>query len=220
MNNTLLNYKQIIEKIDSCKKKNRNDLDVNLTVVSKTFSAEVIEPLILEGHKIFGENKVQEASSKWENLKKKYNNIRLHLIGPLQTNKVNLALKTFDTIETIDREKLAVKIKNSSENLNKEFEFFVQVNTGSESQKSGIELNKTKSFTDWLINDLKLNVTGLMCIPPFDEDPTIHFKLLRQKKLECSLRHLSMGMSNDFEQAIIAGTTFVRVGSAIFGKRN
>lgn len=220
MNNILLNYKQIIEKIDSCKKKNRNDLDVNLTVVSKTFSAEVIEPLILEGHKIFGENKVQEASSKWENLKKKYNNIRLHLIGPLQTNKVNLALKTFDTIETIDREKLAVKIKNSSENLNKEFEFFVQVNTGNESQKSGIELNKTKSFTDWLINDLKLNVTGLMCIPPFDEDPTNHFKLLRQKKLECSLRHLSMGMSNDFEQAIIAGTTFVRVGSAIFGKRN
>ena len=142
------------------------------------------------------------------------------MIGPLQTNKVNLALKTFDTIETIDREKLAVKIKNSSENLNKEFEFFVQVNTGSESQKSGIELAKTKSFTDWLINDLKLNVTGLMCIPPFDEDPTIHFKLLRQKKLECSLRHLSMGMSNDFEQAIIAGTTFVRVGSAIFGKRN
>ena len=221
MNNTLLNYKQIIEKIDFCKKKNRNDEEVNLTVVSKTFSSEVIEPLILEGHKIFGENKVQEASTKWENLKKKYNNIKLHLIGPLQTNKVNLALKTFDTIETIDREKLAVKIKNSCENFSrKDFEFFIQVNTGNESQKSGIELNKTKSFTDWIINDLKLNVTGLMCIPPFDEDPSIHFKLLKQKKLECNLRHLSMGMSNDFEQAIIAGTTFVRVGSAIFGKRN
>ena len=148
---------------------------------------------------------MQEASSKWENLKQKYSNLRLHLIGPLQTNKVNLALKTFDTIETIDREKL---------------EYFVQVNTGNESQKSGIELKKTKSFTDWIINDLELNVTGLMCIPPFDEDPTIHFKLLMQKKLECNLRHLSMGMSNDFEQAIAAGATFVRVGSAIFGKRN
>lgn len=220
MNNTLLNYKQIIQKIDSCKKKNRNKEDVNLTVVSKTFSADVIEPLILEGHKIYGENKVQEASSKWKDLKQKYNNVRLHLIGPLQTNKVNLALKTFDIIETIDREKLAIKVKNSAENfLNKKFEFFVQVNTGNESQKSGIELTKTKSFTDWIINDLKLNVTGLMCIPPLDQDPATHFKLLMQKKLECNLRHLSMGMSNDFEEAIKAGATFVRVGSAIFGKR-
>lgn len=221
MNNTLSNYKQIIQKIDLCKKKKSIEENINLTVVSKTFSAEAIVPLILEGHKIFGENKVQEASSKWEGLKQTYSNVRLHLIGPLQTNKVNLALKTFDTIETIDREKLAVKIKNSSENfINKKFEYFVQVNTGKESQKSGIELKKTKSFTDWIINDLKLNVTGLMCIPPFDEDPTIHFKLLMQKKLECNLRHLSMGMSNDFEQAIRAGATFVRVGSAIFGKRN
>ena len=215
----LLNYKHITAKIDVIKKKNSSK--TNLIAVSKTFPPENIEPLILEGHYLFGENKVQEAYSKWLPLKKKYKNIELHLIGPLQSNKINIALEVFDVIETIDREKLVKKISSKIEKNGKDtHEFFVQVNTGNESQKSGLRFSEVKNFVGWAKNDMKLNVTGLMCIPPINDNPLEHFRLLRKKKEECNLNHLSMGMSKDFEIAIENGSTFVRVGSAIFGQRS
>ena len=215
----LLNYKHITAKIDALKKK--NNAKTNLIAVSKTFPPENIEPLINQGHFIFGENKVQEASSKWLPLKKKYRKVQLHLIGPLQTNKVNSALEVFDVIETVDREKLVHKIYSKIENVEKDVhEFFVQVNTGNESQKSGLDISEVKNFVRWAKNDMKLNITGLMCIPPMYDNPFEHFKLLREKKEECNLKHLSMGMSKDFDIAIQNGSTFVRVGSAIFGQRS
>ncbi len=191
-----------------------------MIAVSKTFPTEKIEPLIIQGQKIFGENKVQEASVKWLPLKRKYKNLRLHLIGPLQSNKMNLALDVFDVIETIDREKIVRKISKKQESIEKKnHEYFIQVNTGNESQKSGLKLSEVNNFVDWAINDMKLNVTGLMCIPPINENPEKHFQILRKKKEECNLNHLSMGMSKDYEIAIENGSTFVRVGSAIFGER-
>ena len=151
--------------------------------------------------------------------KKKYKNIELHLIGPLQSNKINAALEVFDVIETIDREKLVKKISSKIEIGKDTHEFFVQVNTGNEAQKSGLDFSEVKTFVRWAKNDMKLNITGLMCIPPVNENPLEHFKLLRKKKEECNLKHLSMGMSKDFEIAIENGSTLVRVGSAIFGQR-
>ena len=215
----LLKYKHITAKINALKKK--NNAKTNLIAVSKTFPAENIEPLIIQGHLIYGENKVQEALSKWLPLKKKYKNVQLHLIGPLQSNKINAALEIFDVIETIDREKLVNKISPKIQNIGKDaHEFFVQVNTGNESQKSGLDISEVKNFVGWAKNDKKLNITGLMCIPPVNDNPKEHFKLLRKKKEECKLKHLSMGMSKDFEIAIQNGSTFVRVGSAIFGQRS
>mgnify|MGYP001254550081 FL=1 len=215
----LLKYKHITAKINALKKK--NNAKTNLIAVSKTFPAENIEPLIIQGHLIYGENKVQEALSKWLPLKKKYKNVQLHLIGPLQSNKINAALEIFDVIETIDREKLVNKISPKIQNIGKDaHEFFVQVNTGNESQKSGLGISEVKNFVGWAKNDKKLNITGLMCIPPVNDNPIEHFKLLRKKKEECKLKHLSMGMSKDFEIAIQNGSTFVRVGSAIFGQRS
>ena len=214
----LLNYKHITAKINAEKKK--SNVNTNLIAVSKTFPPECIEPLIIQGHSIFGENKVQEALSKWLPLKKKYQKVRLHLIGPLQSNKINIALDIFDVIETIDREKLVNKISSKIQNIGKNaHEFFVQVNTGNEAQKSGLDISEVKNFVGWAKNDKQLNITGLMCIPPVNDNPTEHFKLLKKKKEECNLQHLSMGMSNDFEVAIQNGSTFVRVGSAIFGQR-
>ena len=150
---------------------------------------------------------------------KKYSNIQLHLIGPLQTNKIKIALEVFDIIETLDREKLAKKISMNLDKNKKTHEFFVQVNTGNEPQKSGIKLSEVNGFVDWVRNDMNLNVTGLMCIPPIDDDPSNHFRVLSEKRDDCGLRHLSMGMSNDYETALSFGSTFIRVGSAIFGKR-
>lgn len=214
----LLNYKHITAKINAQKKK--SNIKTNLIAVSKTFPPESIEPLIIQGQCIFGENKVQEALNKWLPLKKKYKKVRLHLIGPLQSNKINVALEVFDVIETIDREKLVNKISSKIQKIGKnKHEFFVQVNTGNEAQKSGLSISEVKNFVGWAKNDKKLNITGLMCIPPVNDNPIEHFKLLKKKKEECDLQHLSMGMSNDFEIAIQNGSTFVRVGSAIFGQR-
>ena len=153
-------------------------------------------------------------------MKKKYTGIKLHLIGPLQTNKIKQALEVFDVFETIDREKLVKKICANLGLFEKHYQFFVQVNTGNEPQKSGLKLDEVQNFVGWAINDMKLNVTGLMCIPPIDDEPSDHFKLLKNKKEECGLKYISMGMSKDYESAIKYGSTHVRVGSAIFGKRS
>ena len=192
--------------------------------MSKQFPKETIQILINKGHKIFGENKVQEAQSKWIDLKRENpeKKIELHLIGPLQSNKANLALDIFDVIQTVDREKIALKLNKYLEEKadTKKKKFFIQVNIGDEKQKSGIEQNLAPQFFKWCSNDLKLNIMGLMCIPPFGEPPEPFFKRLRNLCDQLNLKHASMGMSNDFESAIKHGATFIRVGTKIFGKRN
>ncbi len=189
-----------------------------LIAVSKTFSEDKIQLVINQGHHVFGENKVQEATKKWINLKKRNKNIELHLIGPLQSNKVKEALEVFDVIQTIDREKIVKKIKD---NLNaKETKFFVQVNIGNEPQKNGLKISEVDAFVKWCVNDMNLRIDGLMCIPPVDGESSYYFNLLSNLKEKLRLTHASMGMSSDFAKAIRFGATYLRVGSAIFGNRN
>lgn len=195
--------------------------DITLLGASKGQSQGIIIPFIELGVTHFGENRVQEAYEKWPEIKKHYPNTVLHLIGPLQTNKVSDALLLFDVIQTLDREKLAEAIakeiaKSPSVKTKK---FFIQVNIGEEEQKAGVTPADTKSFVQFC-RDLKLNVAGLMCIPPIDVQPAPHFALLRTLAQENNLHELSMGMSNDYETAIRMGSTCVRIGTALFGARN
>ena len=224
MNKILSNYNEILKQIRVCERNLEGKYcEPRLIAVSKQFPKEIIQILVNKGHKIFGENKVQEAKSKWVDLKKENpkKNIELHLIGPLQSNKANLALDIFDVIQTVDREKIALKLKKYLEEKNDiKKKFFIQVNIGGEKQKSGIEENLAQQFFKWCSNDLKLNIIGLMCIPPFGQPPEPFFKRLRNLCDQLNLEHASMGMSNDFESAIHHGATFVRVGTGIFGQRN
>ena len=225
MNKILSNYNEILKQIRSCKRKlNGKYCEPELIAVSKQFPKEVIQILVSEGHTTFGENKVQEAQSKWVDLKQANSgkNIELHLIGPLQSNKANLALDIFDVIQTVDREKIALKLNKylqEKTNINKK-KFFIQVNIGGEKQKSGIEEGLAKQFIQWCSNDLSLNIIGLMCIPPLDQPPEPFFKRLRSLCDQFDLKHASMGMTNDFKSAIDHGATFIRVGTGIFGKRD
>ena len=188
----------------------------NIIAVSKTFKLDHIIHLINYGHTHYGENKVQEAVEKWEKVKKENNNIKLHLIGKLQTNKVKFAVKIFDYIHSLDSEKLANKIASYE---NKKIKLFIQVNIGNEEQKSGISVNKLNDFYQFC-KDLKLNVIGLMCIPPIDDNSAIYFKKMSDLKQKLNLNELSMGMSSDYLDALQHGSTFLRIGSDIFGKRN
>ena len=221
MNQIVKNYRRIISQIERYNKEfSSTSQDPKLIAVSKTFPEEKIQLIINEGHRVFGENRVQEAIKKWPNLKKKNNNLELHLIGPLQSNKVKEAVEIFDVIQTIDREKIAKKIKEQIEKTNKKnMQFFVQVNIGNELQKSGIQINDLKNFLDWCQNEIQLKITGLMCIPPLDEEPSFYFNILRNLCNKYKLQHASMGMSNDFIKAIQFGATYLRVGSSIFGPR-
>lgn len=191
-----------------------------LIAVSKTFAAEDIVPVIAAGQRLFGENRVQEAKSKWPALKAANPDLELHLIGPLQSNKAREAVELFDVIHTIDREKIAAAIANEMTALGRKPKLFVQVNTGLEPQKAGIDPREAKAFVDLCRTTYGLEIAGLMCIPPADEEPGPHFALLAKIARDCDLPRLSMGMSSDFETAIAFGATHVRVGSAIFGKRD
>ncbi|MEP2978503.1 MAG: YggS family pyridoxal phosphate-dependent enzyme [Lentilitoribacter sp.] len=193
---------------------------LELVAVSKTYDADVIQQVIDEGQRIFGENRVQEAQGKWPELKSKNADIELHLIGPLQSNKTADALELFDVIESVDREKIARSIAKESQRLGKCPSLFVQVNTGLEEQKAGIEPNKAVDFVRFCKDELSLPIVGLMCIPPADENPGPHFALLCKLAQEAELQDVSMGMSGDYETAIAFGATHVRVGSAIFGARD
>ena len=203
-------------------KSNLEDLKINnlpkIIAVSKTFKLNEILPLIEHGHTDFGENKIQEAIEKWTDLKEKNTNIQLHMIGKLQTNKVKLAVKLFDYIHSVDTEKLAKKISDEQEKINKKIKIFIQVNIGKENQKTGIDKDRVSDLVIYC-KKINLNVVGLMCIPPVDQDPTIYFKeiFLINKKLNFS--DLSMGMSSDYIQATQNGSTYLRIGSSIFGKR-
>ena len=190
-----------------------------LVAVSKKQNDDKVIEALKAGQKYFGENRVQEAQERWSLKTQQYNNLEIRLIGPLQTNKVKQALNLFDVIETIDREKLAKEIANNFNENIKTKSFYIQINTGSEIQKSGIEPNESDSFIEYCKEDLRLSVVGLMCIPPLNEEPAMHFALLKKIAERNNLNELSMGMSNDFKEAIKFGATSVRVGSAIFGNR-
>ncbi|MFZ1814878.1 MAG: YggS family pyridoxal phosphate-dependent enzyme [Rhizobiaceae bacterium] len=192
---------------------------VSLVCVSKTFDGDAIRPVIAAGQRVFGENRVQEAQGKWIELKKETDTIELHLIGPLQSNKAGVAVQLFDVIETVDREKIATAIAREIRKQGRKPKLLVQVNTGNEPQKAGIEPEKTVAFVKHCRDDLGLEIDGLMCIPPVNENPGPHFALLAKLADEAGLDVLSMGMSGDYETAIGLGATHVRVGSAIFGSR-
>jgi pyridoxal phosphate enzyme (YggS family) len=193
---------------------------VGLVAVSKTKPVEEIRPVIAAGQRVFGENRVQEAQSKWPSLKAETPDLELHLIGPLQSNKTADAVALFDVIQTVDREKIAREIAREIKKQGRAPGLFIQVNTGSEPQKAGIEPDAAADFIDLCRNELGLRIRGLMCIPPIGENPGPHFALLAKIAGETGLKDLSMGMSDDYQTAIAFGATQVRVGSAIFGARN
>ncbi len=192
---------------------------VTLIAVSKTFDAEEIEPVLDAGQTVFGENRVQEALGKWPDLLERYPKASVHLIGPLQTNKVKDAVGLFDAIHSVDREKLAGALAKEMEKQGRRPQLFVQVNTGEEEQKAGVPPREAVAFVDRCRSEHGLTISGLMCIPPFDENPGPHFALLAKLAKESGVEGLSMGMSADYETAIAFGATHVRVGSAIFGAR-
>ena len=215
MDHTVTNLLSIKEEINL---KNQNK--VKIIAVSKTFSEEKILPLIKFGHTDFGENKVQEAVAKWTSLKEKNSDIKLHMIGKLQTNKVKEAVRIFDAIHSLDSIKLAEKISKEQKKIDKNLKILIQINIGEEIQKSGIDINDVKNLLNISINELKLNITGLMCIPPNDNNEEKYFLKMKELKDELRLNDLSMGMSNDYLKAIRYGSTYVRIGSKIFGERS
>ena len=209
-----------IEKLVKSKKESLNLLkQPRIIAVSKTFKLEKILPLIEHGHLDYGENKVQEAIDKWTKVKKDNSSIKLHLIGRLQSNKVKFAVKLFDYIHSLDSKKLADKISKQQKELDKETKLFIQVNIGNEDQKSGINEDYLEEFYDYC-KSLNLNIIGLMCIPPFNEDSSKYFKRMKYLKNKMGLKEISMGMSSDYLDAIENGSTFIRIGSDIFGQRN
>ncbi|MDG1438479.1 MAG: YggS family pyridoxal phosphate-dependent enzyme [Emcibacteraceae bacterium] len=217
MTSNLMNIKEKI--IKAATNAGRNQNSITLVAVSKIHVAETISPVLEAGQRIFGENRVQEAAEKWPALKEQYDDVSLHLIGPLQSNKVRQAIHLFDVIETVDRPKLARALARIFKEENKSCDIYIQVNTGHESQKAGIAPENADEFIALCRDDLKLPVKGVMCIPPFDEDGTEHFKMLKTIADRNNIDTISMGMSGDFEKAIEYGATHVRVGTALFGKR-
>ena len=203
----------------TCEEAGRDPADVSLIAVSKVQPDERVTAVLEQGHRVFGENKVQEAAGKWPAFRERYQGITLHLIGPLQTNKVRQAMQLADAIHTVDRPKLARSIARLAQDLGACPDLFVQVNTGEETQKSGVLPGDADDFIAE-VRALDLPLKGLMCIPPVDEEPSLHFALLAKIAARNGLAGLSMGMSGDFERAIALGATHVRVGSAIFGARD
>ena len=203
----------------ACAQAGRNPAEVALVAVSKTHDIEHIRPALQAGQRVFGENRVQEAEAKWPALRGEFKDVQLHLIGPLQSNKIKPALHTFDVIESVDREKLARALAKEMAAQNRHVPVFIQVNTGLEPQKAGIAPQDVAAFVALCRGELGLDVKGLMCIPPVDEEPALHFALLAKLAAENGLGALSMGMSHDFATAIALGATHVRVGTAIFGQR-
>ena len=213
----------IVESFDKIKSNiltAKPEKQVNIVAVSKTFDLDHIKPLIDYGHSHFGENKVQEAISKWKEIKKKNKNLKLHMVGKLQSNKAKNAVEIFEYIHSLDNQKLADLLSKNQVLLNKSLKYFIQVNIGNESQKSGIPLNELDSFYTYCINEKNLNVMGLMVIPPNNQNSEKYFKLINDLNKGLALNDLSMGMSSDYLEAIKYNSTFIRVGSEIFGKRS
>tara|TARA_Y100000591_G_C21718518_1_gene637431 strand:- start:386 stop:1042 length:657 start_codon:yes stop_codon:yes gene_type:complete len=217
-------HKSVVNLIDIKKEINLKKQDsvgeVKIIAVSKTFPMEKIVPLIDYGHLDFGENKVQEAIEKWSIIKNKKQNLNLHMIGRLQTNKVKQAVKLFDYIHSLDSIKLAKKIFEEQKKCQKKIKLFIQINIGDEQQKSGINIDELPKFFDLCTKDLDLDIIGLMCLPPANLESTIYFEKMKRISQEYSLNHLSMGMSADYLTAVKFNSSFVRIGSKIFGERS
>ncbi|MEM8811963.1 MAG: YggS family pyridoxal phosphate-dependent enzyme [Pseudomonadota bacterium] len=197
----------------------RDPASITLIAISKTFGPDRIKPVIDAGHRHFGENRVQESLAKWPDLKSEASDLTLHLVGPLQSNKAREAVALFDVIHSVDRPKIARALKDEMDRQGRKLDLFVQINTGEEPQKAGIVPAEADAFLDTCRLDLGLGLKGLMCIPPVDDHPAPHFALLAKIAARNGLSGLSMGMSADYEEAIMLGATHVRVGSAIFGAR-
>ena len=208
------------EKIKQEIKDNSLQNEIDVIAVSKTFTIEHIMPLVEHGHKHFGENKVQEAEKKWKELKKSNNDINLHMIGRLQSNKAKKAVELFDFVHSLDSEKLANELSKRQKEKDRNLGYFIQINLGSEEQKGGIEISELKNFNNYCVKELNLTVLGLMAIPPNDKNPDKHFKRISELNKQFNFRYLSIGMSNDYLKAIEYGASHVRIGSAIFGSRS
>jgi pyridoxal phosphate enzyme (YggS family) len=212
INNLALINNQIKSKFGEIK-------NLNIIAVSKTFPFSEIEPLINNGHLHFGENKVQEAIEKWGNIKNSYKDLKLHMIGKLQTNKVKYAVSLFDYIHSLDNVKLAKKISTEQKKINRNLKIFIQVNIGNENQKSGIDKESLKNFYEKCTKEFELNIVGLMCLPPLEGAVSTYFSDMAKLNKFIGLKDLSIGMSSDYLEAIDCGATFVRIGSKIFGNR-
>lgn len=221
MNDAIDNLRKVRERIEqAARRSGRPAGSVSLVAVSKTFEARDIRPVLKAGQRIFGENRVQEAQGKWPELRQEFPDVDLHLIGPLQSNKAKEAVALFDVIETVDREKIAKALADEMRKQERQLPVYVQVNTGLEEQKAGVDPRMAVDFVDRCRRAYGLTVAGLMCIPPLEENPGPHFALLEKLAGEAGVERLSMGMSGDYETAIAFGATSVRVGSAIFGSRS
>ena len=219
MNNIVLNLIEINNFISSNFDQTKKNKIPQIIAVSKTFPMTKIKPLIDYGHRHFGENKVQEAAEKWSDIKLSHPSINLHLIGKLQTNKVRIAINLFDYIHSLDTEKLAKKIANEQKKSLKKVKIFIQLNIGNESQKSGLNVKNIDEFY-FFCKELNLDIIGLMCIPPADKEPNVYFEKMLTINQRLKLNELSMGMSSDYKEALKFSSTFVRIGSNIFGSRD
>ena len=220
MHNNVKRLNFVKNKVKEILDKKQLKINPQIIAVTKTFSSDHIIPLIEEGHIHFGENKVQEAEAKWLKLKNKFKNLQLHMLGKLQSNKAKKAVNLFNYIHSLDNAKLASKISQFEKELNKKIKLFIQVNIGEENQKTGIILNDLNTFYNYCTQDLSLNIIGLMCLPPINSKSQEYFQILRENSEKLNLKNLSMGMSADYEEAILYGSTHIRIGTAIFGKRN
>jgi len=214
-----------IDNLEGIKNKLKQfKLDITQTpkiiAVSKTFSVENILPLVEYGHDHFGENKVQEALKKWPKIKESYPNLKLHMVGKIQSNKVKFLLPVFDYLHSLDNIKIAEKISLEENKNNKKLKIFIQINIGNEPQKNGINIEDLDEFYLTCVNELNLNIVGLMCLPPSSSDPKKYFILLKEISNKLNLKELSMGMSNDYLDAAQCGATYLRIGSKIFGERD
>ena len=218
MHQSIINFTNIQNSIKENQEKTNNKNNIKIIAVSKTFEISHINPLIDYGHTDFGENKVQEAIEKWSDIKLKKQNLSLHLVGKLQTNKTKLALKIFDYIHSLDSEKLANKISEEQKKIDKKPKLFIQVNIGNEDQKSGVNPSNLKSFYKHCLNK-DLDVIGTMCLPPISEDPEKYFMRMNYLNKDLGLNELSMGMSADYISTIENNATYIRLGSKIFGER-
>ena len=219
MHSILDNLNVTKNKVSDIINKKQLKTNPNIIVVTKTFSLNNIIPLLQNGHIHFGENKIQEVEDKWPEVRKEYKNLQLHMIGKLQSNKVKKAVKLFDYIHSLDSERLALKVYEAQKEFNKNIKLFIQVNLAEEEQKSGIALNDLDHFYNYCTKELFLNIIGLMCLPPVNSDSTKYFKILKQASMKLNLNDLSMGMSSDFEEAVLNGSTFLRLGTIILGER-
>ena len=219
MHSVLKQFNFIQNKVNDIINKKQLKTKPKIIVITKTFSLDSIDPLLKNGHIHYGENKIQEAEEKWIDAKNNYKNIKLHMVGTLQSNKAKRAVKLFDYIHSLDNERLALKLSQFQNELNKKIKFFIQVNVTNERQKSGVSFNLVNDFYNYCTKELFLDVVGLMCLPPENSNSNEYFKLLRQVATQLNLNELSMGMSSDFEHAMLNGSTFLRLGTLIMGKR-